>query len=84
MKSASEWQREKEVFKLTDEQLAERIQAESYNSGVRDAIKNIQLLSTSGGASKPIGKKYEIYSPSFGMKTITIDEQSLLRLLKPE
>lgn len=80
MKTTKAWVKEQEVFHLTTEDLIKQVQLDAYNSAVRNCWKNV-TLSIDG---HPTSKTTQTYSPSQGIKTIGISEQSILGLIKDE
>jgi hypothetical protein len=80
MKSLKQWMQEKKTFHLPDEELLKQVQLDAYNSAVRNCWKNV-TLSING---HKVGKSTETYSPSLGVRTISIHEESILSLIKDE
>jgi len=80
MKTYSQWIKESAVFRLKLPELIKRVQQDAYNSALIDVNKNVKL--NVNGKAK--GKNEQVYSPSHGITNITIDEQSILSLIKDE
>lgn len=76
MKKTNDLLNEKRIFHLNDSQIIERAQIDAYNSAVRDVWKHVKLSTG--------GRMYQTHSPSQGVVTVTVDEQSVLGLIKDE
>lgn len=84
MKKANDWVKEQAVQKLEMYEFVRRIQIDAYNTAIHDACSNAKLISKSKQFTVMLGKTFETYSPMHGIKTIMVDEQSILKLLKDE
>lgn len=80
MKTVKTWVKEQEVFHLTNEQIIKQVQLDAYNSAVRNSWKNVTLCVD----GHPVSKTTQTYSPSQGIRTIGISEQSILGLIQDE
>lgn len=79
MKTPKTWLKEHLVFNLTNEELIKQVQLDAYNSAVKNCWKNVTLCID----EKPISSKTtQTYSPSQGIKTIGVSEQSILGLIQ--